>query len=259
MRLANLTWPKVQEYFEKNDMVLVSIGSIECHGRHMPLGTDTLIPEHLLEKIEQKSDVLIAPTIPYGACRSLAPYPGTIDIDSEVLYQFCRQVFLSLYRHGARKFVFLNGHGGNVKTIERLGLEFEEKGCLVAMLNWWLMAWDMNPAWKGGHGGGEETAAILGIDPSLVDRSEIGGALQFKDLSENLKTTGFRSVEYKGVSVDILRSPRMSPTAAGSAPIIPAPLPRNGAGKCSRPRQTTLPISWRNSRRSRFRKEGHDG
>ena len=127
MRLANLTWPKVQEYFEKNDMVLVSIGSIECHGRHMPLGTDTLIPEHLLEKIEQKSDVLIAPTIPYGACQSLAPYPGTIDIDSEVLYQFCRQVFLSLYRHGARKFVFLNGHGGNVKTIERLGLEFEEK------------------------------------------------------------------------------------------------------------------------------------
>lgn len=51
MRLTNLTWPKAQEYFEKNDMVLISIGSIECHGRHMPLGTDTLIPEHLLEKI----------------------------------------------------------------------------------------------------------------------------------------------------------------------------------------------------------------
>ena len=64
MRLTNLTWPKAQEYFEKNDMVLISIGSIECHGRHMPLGTDTLIPEHLLEKIEKKSDVLIAPTIP---------------------------------------------------------------------------------------------------------------------------------------------------------------------------------------------------
>ena len=41
MRLTNLTWPKAQEYFEKNDMVLISIGSIECHGRHMPLGTDT--------------------------------------------------------------------------------------------------------------------------------------------------------------------------------------------------------------------------
>ena len=155
MRLSNLTWPKAEEYFRAHDTVLIGIGSIECHGRHMPLGTDTLIPDFLLDKIEQKSDVLIAPTIPYGACQSLAPYPGTIDIDNEVLYQFCRQIFLSLYRHGARKFVFLNGHGGNMKMIERLGLEFEDKGCLVAMLNWWLMAWDMNPAWKGGHGGGE--------------------------------------------------------------------------------------------------------
>ena len=37
MRLTNLTWPKAQEYFKKNDMVLISIGSFECHGRHMPL------------------------------------------------------------------------------------------------------------------------------------------------------------------------------------------------------------------------------
>ena len=52
------------------------------------------------------------------------------------------------------------------------------------------------------------TAAILGIDPSLVDKSEIGGELQFKHLSDNLKTTGFRSVEYKGVTVEI---PRKTP------------------------------------------------
>jgi len=206
-----MTWPQAQAYFEKNDMVLIGIGSIECHGRHMPLGTDTLIPDHLLTMIEEKSDVLICPTIPYGACQSLAPYPGTIDIDSEVLYQFCRQIFESLYRHGARKFVVLNGHGGNSKTFERLGLAFEQKGCLVALLNWWLMAWDMDPAWKGGHGGGEETAAILGIDPSLVDRSEIGGALKLFDLSDELKATGFRSVAYKGVSVEIMRStPRVT-------------------------------------------------
>lgn len=206
MRLSNITWPQAQAYFKENDMVLIGIGSIECHGRHNPLGTDTLIPDHLLGMIEEKSDVLIAPTIPYGACQSLSPYPGTIDIDTEVLYQFFRQVMLSLYRHGARKFVILNGHGGNMKTIEKLGLEFEEKGCLVAMLNWWLMVWDMNPAWKGGHGGGEETAAIMGIDPSLIDRNEIGGPLKLFDLTENLKATGFRSVEYKGVSVEILRS-----------------------------------------------------
>ena len=207
MRLANLTWPKAQEYFEKNDMVLISIGSIECHGRHMPLGTDTLIPDFLLEKIEQKSDVLIAPTIPYGACQSLAPYPGTIDIDNEVLYQFCRQIFLSLYRHGARKFVFLNGHGGNMKMIERLGLEFEDKGCLVAMLNWWLMAWDMNPAWKGGHGGGEETAAMMAIGDDLVDKSLMADN-NLQQLTENLKTSGFGSINFRGFNILTRRSVR---------------------------------------------------
>ena len=199
-----MTWPKAQEYFEKNDMVLISIGSIECHGRHMPLGTDTLIPDHLLEKIEKKSDVLIAPTIPYGSCESLAPYPGTIDIDGEVLYQFCRQIFLSLYRHGARKFVFLNGHGGNVKMIDRLGMEFEDKGCLVAMLNWWLMAWDMNPAWKGGHGGGEETAAMLAIDPSCV-HMEYFMPFEPKDLSPDLTFAGSFNVNCNGVSVPVPR------------------------------------------------------
>ena len=204
MRLANLTWPKAQEYFEKNDMVLISIGSIECHGRHMPLGTDTLIPDFLLEKIEQKSDVLIAPTIPYGACQCLAPYPGTIDIDNEVLYQFCRQIFLSLYRHGARKFVFLNGHGGNMKMIERLGLEFEDKGCLVAMLNWWLMAWDLDPAWKGGHGGAEETAGVLAVDPKLVDWDAVEDMV-LKPVSPEIESTGFKTVSYKGVSIPLVR------------------------------------------------------
>jgi len=218
MRLENLTWPKAQAYFQENDMVLIGIGSIECHGRHMPLGTDTLIPDFLLRKIEEKSGVLIAPTIPYGSSPSLAPYPGTIDIESEAFYQFCRQVFESLYRHGARRFAVLNGHGGNTKTIERLGLEFEKKGCLVALLNWWLMAWDMDPAWKGGHGGGEETAAILGIDPSLVDRDEIGGELELFDVSDQMKATGFRSVSYRGVSVEIIRS---TPRVTGSGWIGP--------------------------------------
>lgn len=77
MRLSNLTWPHAEEYFKTHDTVLIGIGSIECHGRHMPLGTDTLIPDFLLDKIEQKSDVLICPTIPYGATESLSDYPGT--------------------------------------------------------------------------------------------------------------------------------------------------------------------------------------
>lgn len=204
MRLSNLTWPKAEEYFRTHDTVLIGVGSIECHGRHMPLGTDTLIPDFLLDKIEQKSDVLICPTIPYGATESLCDYPGTINLGTELLYQVLGRVCDSLFQHGARRFVILNGHGGNIKSIDRVGYDIQRKGGILAELNWWLMAWDMDPAWKGGHGGGEETAAMLAIDPSCV-HMEYFMPFEPKDLSPDLTFAGSFNVNCNGVSVPVPR------------------------------------------------------
>ena len=195
MRLSELTWPQAEKYFAAHDTVIIGVGSIECHGRHMPLGTDTIIPDFLLEQMEQRTDALICPTIPYGATEYLGDFPGTVNLGPELLYQVLSRVCSELYRHGARRFVILNGHGGNR----------QRRGALLAMLNWWLMAWDLNPAWKGGHGGGEETAAILGIKPELVDRSELHAPAALRDLTDELHATGMRTVRYKGVEVDIPR------------------------------------------------------
>ena len=218
MRLANITWPQAEAYFKEHDMVLMGVGSIECHGKHMPLGTDTLIPDHLLEDIEKRTDVLICPTLPYGATDTLADFPGTINLGTDVLYDVMRSITDSLWQHGARKFVILNGHGGNTRTLHRLGMEIQKRGGLMAVLNWWLMAWDMDPAWKGGHGGGEETAAIMGIDPGLIDRTYVEEPLVLKNVSDELVATGFSSVVYKGVSVDI---PRVTPTVTDNGWIGP--------------------------------------
>jgi creatinine amidohydrolase len=207
MRLAKITWPQAEAYFRKSDMVLIAVGSIECHGRHLPLGTDTLIPDRLLELLEEKNkDILIAPTIPYGACDSLEPFPGTVNLGLDLLYQVLKRIIASLRQHGAHKFIILNGHGGNARTIERIGIELDKEGCLLALLNWWLNVWEMDPAWKGGHGGGEETAGIMGIDPSLVDMSEIDKDMVLKDVSPGLKATGFYTVEFQGVQVTIPRA-----------------------------------------------------
>jgi len=209
MRLENMTWPQAEAYFKEHDMVLIGVGSIECHGKHMPLGTDTLIPDHLLRDIETRSGVLICPTVPYGATDTLADFPGTINLGTDVLYQVITRITQSLWQHGARKFVILNGHGGNTRTLHRVGMELQKKGGLMAVLNWWLMAWDMDPAWKGGHGGGEETAAIMGIDPGLIDRTYLEEPMVLKNVSDELVATGFSSVVYKGVQIDI---PRVTPT-----------------------------------------------
>ena len=204
MRIANLNWVEAEEYFRKNDIILLSVGSIECHGKHLPLGTDTLIPTKLLDLIEPQTDVAIAPIIPYGACDSQTDYPGTVSLGVDTLYEVFAKLTEGYMRHGVRRFCVLNGHGGNIPVLDRLAVELARKVCILAELNWWLMAWDLNPAWKGGHGGGEETAGILAVDPKLV-RWDLVEDMKLKPVSDEIESTGFKSVRFKGVEIPMPR------------------------------------------------------
>lgn len=210
MKLERLSWVHVEEYFKKNDLAILSIGSIETHGRHNPLGTDTVIPVHLVNMIDEKSGgkYLIAPNIPYGATDDLTSYPGTIDLGVTVTYEILKKVTESLYEHGARRFLIINGHGGNVNPIDRLSLEWHRKGVWVANINWWVLAGELNPDWAGGHGDFEETAAVLGVDPTLVDTSLLAPQNLVNDVSDTLPTDGFDHVLFQGAKVRFFRDTR---------------------------------------------------
>ena len=82
MRIESSTWPAVKRYFDEgNDLVILAVGSTEEHGRHNPLGVDTIAPNYLLDLIEAADpSILIAPTVPYGAADDLVGYPGTLSI-----------------------------------------------------------------------------------------------------------------------------------------------------------------------------------
>ena len=202
MRLERITGKRVEEYLEKRKTVLIPVGSIENHGKHMPLGTDTLIPNKIAELLEEKSDVMIAPTIPYGATDTIYGFPGTVTIGIDGLALILTRVCESLYRYGFRKFIILNGHGGNTKAIEQVGISLHKKGAWLACLNWWLMAGELRPEWKGGHGGAEETAGVMGVDPSLIDYDYIDEGMGLvNDVSEKMPTTGWGSTLYKGATV----------------------------------------------------------
>lgn len=113
MRLDRMSWKDCEEYFKDHDMVILTTGSTENHGIHNPLGTDTMIPNKILELVEKQSDVLIAPTLPYGDADFHTEYTGTISIGSDLLEMVMERISDRLYDCGARHFVFLNGHGGN--------------------------------------------------------------------------------------------------------------------------------------------------
>ena len=209
MYLSRMNYREVEAYLKTSDTILIPVGSLENHGLHMPLGTDTLIPEHIARLIDERSDLLIAPAIPYGATDDLTGFAGTVSIGTEGLIALLRTVCDQLYRYGFRHFLILNGHGGNTAAIHAVGSHLCRKGAYLAILNWWLMAGQINPEWAGGHGGGEETAAVMAADPSLIKREYLNLPEGIRnDLGDALPYGAWTSVQYKGVSVTVPRAVR---------------------------------------------------
>lgn len=130
---------------------------------------------------------LVAPTLPYGATDDLVGYPGTVSLGVQGLYNVLSSITQQLVAYGARRFVFLNGHGGNVKSLSMVSMDLNDAGCLAAVVNWWKVAPQLNPAWGGGHGGAMETSANLAIDPASVDMSQVTDEGLLHDIGEDMQ------------------------------------------------------------------------
>ncbi len=209
MFLAEMNYLQVEAYLKTSDTILIPVGSLENHGKHMPLGTDTMIPDRIAKLLSEQSDVLIAPTVNYGATDDLVGFPGTISLGTEGLIALLRTIVDQLYGYGFRHFIVLNGHGGNTAALNTVGMHLYRKGAYLAILNWWQMAGQLVPEWAGGHGGGEETAGVMAIDPKLVKREYLDlPEGTHNDVSEELPYGAWTTVRYKGANVTIPREIR---------------------------------------------------
>ena len=119
MRLSELNWFDVEAYLENDDRIMMVIGSCEQHG-YLSLMTDTKIPAAIGDAASRKANVLITPPVNYGASPYFLGYPGTISMRIATLLGVVEDIVLSLYGHGFRKILILNGHGGNDPVRGRL-------------------------------------------------------------------------------------------------------------------------------------------
>lgn len=207
MFLEHMNYLEVEAYLKTKDTVVIPIGSLENHGKHMPLGTDTMIPHRIAELLNERyPDLVIAPTLPYGATEDLRGFAGTVSLGVEGLRNVLSSICNQLYDYGFRRFIILNGHGGNNKPIELVGLDLYRKGAYLAIVNWWLLAGQLNPEWKGGHGGAEEAAGVMAVDPSLIKREYLSlGENIRNDVSDELPSGSWTAIDFKGGSVTIPR------------------------------------------------------
>lgn len=184
--LPHMTRPEVEGLLARSDMVIIPVGSIEQHGTHLPMGTDYLNGEERAKLIAQRVDVLVAPVLLPGQSPYHMEFPGTITLPSTLIQEVYVEAAKSLMRHGFKRFLILNAHGGNnaISTfvVDRINQETEG---IAVKLNDVVGPFldrsatrtspDAEPAFDR-HGGTGETAESLYLIPGLVDLEGVAAA-----------------------------------------------------------------------------------
>lgn len=173
MKMLYLNQNKFKEAQKKINTVIIPIGTIEAHGEHLPVGTDILIPEGLVDRIEKiiGDHVLIAPSVNYGHVWTLNPFPGSINISTKILSEYIFEIGKSFIESDFIYIVLLNGHGGNIPALSSVSERLADLGGTVITFNWWVDFKDeiLKICEGQGHAGEDESSAALAVAESHCD------------------------------------------------------------------------------------------
>jgi len=174
--LAEMSWAEVEEYLARDDRIILPLGSTEEHGRHLGLGADSIEAEAIARGVGEQTNVIVAPTLHYGMALLQMGFPGTISLKPMTLMAVLEDLFCSLYQHGFRRVLVVNGHGGNTASLMSAVQMVTQDlpGWRVKNFEWWTdqeayrVIVEMLGEQTGSHASPGETAFMLAVRPSAV-------------------------------------------------------------------------------------------
>ena len=177
-RYEELTWPQIKQAVEEEKVVVLTVGSIEQHGHHLPISTDSAIVSAISDRaVEMASEVaLLMPTVYYGYSPHHMEFPGSIAVRGEHFVNYLVDIGTSLARHGFKRIVIINGHGGNIAWASAAALDINmSTDAICATTTWWTLIGPTlqslrESEFPGGmsHSCEAETSVLLHLRPDLV-------------------------------------------------------------------------------------------
>jgi len=180
--------PQLRKFIKnKKQIAVIPVGSIEQHGPHLPISTDSDIVTEVAKKICQKNNYLLLPTINYGVSKEHAPF-FNLSLKETTLKIVLSDLCLSLFENNIKTIFIINGHHGNINAIKnidkRLSKELKSKIKVFSLSYWHFMERDFD------HAGFVETSLML----------TISNQVKMKLAKKGLITDNMSKLEIKKIS-----------------------------------------------------------
>ena len=176
-----LSMKEAENRARTRNVVIIPVGSVEEHGDHLPLCTDSLQPEYVALEVAKQTNCLVAPPLRYGVCNSTRGFPGTISITFESLHSMMRDILEELIRNHFTRILVLSGHAGQShmaalrlaaqQTIWHHEKEGPENKPRIMVCSDYDFAYELKGkhfSENDGHAGTIETSRVMAIKPGLI-------------------------------------------------------------------------------------------
>jgi creatinine amidohydrolase len=180
-RLAHLSWNEVAELDRDRTVALLPTAAVEQHGPHLPLDTDAFlcacVAEEAARRARREGPVLVAPALPFGSSEHHMGFAGTLTLTAATFLAAVGELCGSLARHGFRRLLVVNGHGGNSALAREAVQQLAARApVLAACVDYWALARataaEVRDSPPGGmaHACELETSLMLHLRPESVRR-----------------------------------------------------------------------------------------
>jgi creatinine amidohydrolase len=182
---ASLKAAELRDLAAREAIVVLPVAAMEQHGPHLPVMVDTLlcgvVARRAARRASGRHPVVVAPTVWSGLSEHHMPFGGTFTLDFATFRSLIECLCRSLERHGFRRVLLLNGHGGNVAALRVVVDELRRLDMRLATATYWqvdpVAIADILERQSGvQHACEAETSMVMALRPELVDESQFAAA-----------------------------------------------------------------------------------